>query len=123
MPIHTDTNVHEAIRDHAAKARVQERSFGFSLGKFGIGYSSQRVDFRPEDAESGKDFSAGRDGDFSAELLRAMRRGYGHGRLRFDPSAAGRLAGVTAKAAMRAYTKSLQLAACPPGPGRLIAVC
>lgn len=122
MPINANANVHEAIRDHA-RARVHERSFGFSLGKFGFGYSSQRVDYRPEDADSGKDYSAGREGDFAAELLRAMRRGYGHGRPRFDPGAAGRLAGLTAKAAVRAYTRSMQLAACPPGPGRLIAVC
>lgn len=50
MTANATSTIHDAIRDHTAKTRVERKNYGFSLGKFGIGYSVEREEVvKPEE--------------------------------------------------------------------------
>jgi len=118
-------NIHDAIREHTAKTRVERKNYGFSLGKFGIGYSVEREEVvRPKVVENARQSRDQGTGDFAREMLRAMHR-------RMDFQAASGRAEVKTysrpsplafRAAVKAYAQGLNMFVNPPQPSRLIAV-
>jgi hypothetical protein len=125
MGINSTETIHEAIRGHTAKTRVERRNYGFSLGKFGFGYSVEREE--PVEAGLSETRKQGRESDpkdFAAEMLKAMRR-----RMNFNAASGRRTATAPSgpmplqmRAALKAYASSVFMAVQPPRPSRLLAV-
>lgn len=125
MGISVTESIHEAIRDHAARTRVEKRDYGFSWGKFGFGYSVEREEVIETKADRGASEQDTRERrDFAKEMLNSMRRRMDAGAA-FGSAASSGSGGILplqVRTALKAYAATMVMAVQPSQPSRLIAV-